>query len=149
MSTRTRLAVSALVGLLGATALGAAGPAPRRDDDRKELARARIDIARRQYQQIAEGLTRPLDVAAPAPVPGVVRLVAWSQRWAEAEADLADTPEARIAAYQKHLERLETWARSARQIAKGVGARIGPYDIAEVDYAVLEARSRLVDLKRP
>jgi hypothetical protein len=147
MSTRRWLTLPILAGSLGVTAFLAASP-PRPDEDVKELARERLKIAQREVRQIEEGLTQPPAVAAPTPVPGIDDLVDWSLRWAESELDLADSDEARIAALQGHRERVEKWQEPIRLMAEGAGSRTGPRDIARIDYAVLEARTAVMKLRR-
>jgi hypothetical protein len=112
----------------------------RADDKTKENAKGRLEAARKVY----EGVFQRARVDPSASL-DPDKLALWSRRWAEAERDLGDTKEEKIAAVQGHLDRmkkLEGLFKAMRQ-----SALVSPTDVAAQEYYRLEAEQWLTQAK--
>ena len=56
----------------------------------------------------------------------------WSRRWLQAELELADMKEKRMAAYEEHLKRMRTLEELAKQMLKGSTA--SPIEVTTCEY---------------
>ncbi len=109
--------------ILGAATVAFAGP----DDNQKpeNLARARLDIARRAYEHAESSIMNPPtdDTKLPSGIRTTLKLeqlVAWSRRWMEAERDISGKKADHLAALDAHRKRLQRWEDVYSEIDKDV-----------------------------
>jgi hypothetical protein len=81
-------------------------------DTQAKLKQTMVETARKTY----EGAMSRLKFGLPNNAPGFEDFYRWSRRWLEAQVDLASTKDARVAAYQEHVDRM----RKLEQLAKGL-----------------------------
>jgi hypothetical protein len=129
-------AVAAVI--LGVAVLASPG---RGDDTAAANARARLEAARKTY----EGMLARHRVDARAGL-GAEDFYRWSRRWMEAERDLADKPEARVAAAQAHLDRMTKWEDMVKR-AQAQGGFLAPYEATAAEFYRLEAEHWLAQAK--
>ena len=105
----------------GAT-LAFAGP----DDTQRseDLARARLDVARRAYGQAEDSITLPATDESKVPqhlltAMKVEQLIAWSRRWMEAERDSSGKKGDQTAALDAHRKRLKKWEDLYSELLEG------------------------------
>lgn len=110
------------------------------EDRQKELARSLVASARKVYELT---LTRYKYGTGKLDFDEQNR---WSRRWLEAELDLADTKEKRIAAYEEHLKRMRTWEDAAKKMLKG--SQISPIEMAMCEYFRAQAELWLERAKK-
>jgi hypothetical protein len=133
MTTRM-LAVGLVLGLAALTFIA------RADDKTKENAKGRLEAARKVY----EGISQRARIDPNASL-DPDKLALWSRRWMEAERDLGDTKEEKIAAVQGHLDRmkkLEGLVKAMRQ-----SALVTPMEVAAQEYYRLEAEQWLTQAR--
>jgi hypothetical protein len=139
---RTQVMVLGLVA--SAVLILAGGPVTSAADDPeglKELAEARIEIARRQVEQAEQAMLAP---PQPLPPEGYLgEFATWSRRWMDAQLDLSDTPADRAAAIQAHIARLEKWLKPMKEVFQA-GGSISRTEVDRLEYHVLEAKSLLI-----
>ena len=102
-----------------------------------ELARAKVEVARRALERIELRRT-----STPGPGPEARNVIAWSRRLMEAETAVAQNRAEKIAAAQGHVDRMNTWyeiAVAQHELALASGDSL---DILE--YYRLEAKERLL-----
>ena len=127
----TRLLAAGLV--LGLAVLTA--PA-RADDKTRENAKGRLEAARKVY----EGLFQRARIDPNAAL-DPDKLALWSRRWMEAERELGDTKEDKIAAAQGHLDRMKKLEGTVTDLHKrGMAAA---HEVAAQEYHRLEAEQGL------
>ena len=87
----------------------------------EELAKARLELTRRSYEQAEEQIKFPPAGANPRETlaPSVDNLALWSRRWMEAERDMDAGKAARLAALDGHIKRLKTWEDLFERIVQG------------------------------
>lgn len=83
---------------------------PGADKDEAGLKKALVEAAKSTYQ---EDLARLKNLQASSPED----LYVWSRRWLDAEVDLAGNKEERVAAHQRHLDRMKDLERRAKAMA--------------------------------
>jgi hypothetical protein len=109
----------------------------RADDKARDNAQARLEAARKVYQGI-------LDRAKVDPTfqqTAIESLNLWSRRWLEAQRELSDKKEDRIAAAADHLERMKKLQADVTASKKGgLGTAA---DVAAADFYCLEAEQWL------
>jgi hypothetical protein len=130
-------AVAAVI--LGVAFLAAPG---RGDDKAAANARARLEAARKVYQGMMD-CGRKGDASFKLSSEELYR---WSRRWMEAERDLADKPEARVAAAQAHLDRMAKWEEGIKR-THAVARTIYPYEVSAAEFYRLEAERGLAEAK--
>jgi hypothetical protein len=117
-----------------------ASPAAGADEKAAENARARAAAAEKAYKGIFQRSqvdpTSPLDVE---------RLYQWSRRWLEAERELADKKEERVAAAQAHLDRM----KKLEEVVRGWHRKglLPPADVPAVEFYRLDAERRLAQAR--
>ena len=115
-------------------------PAARADETRATNAKARLHAARKVYHGMLE--RAKIDPNSPLDPD---KLCHWSRRWLEAERDLGETKEARIAAVQGHLERMKTMDVLVKQLFEQ--KLVTPVDVAAQAFFRLEAERDLAQAK--
>jgi hypothetical protein len=115
--------------------------APCRADDKVAAnARGRLEAASKVYRGMLERLRDANGQVA------VEDLYQWSRRWLEAERDLADTPEAAVAAAQAHLDRMTKLEAVVRK-AQTVGL-VPAYEVPAAEFYRLEAERALAQARK-
>ena len=128
---------------LAALALGLAAAAPvARADDKTDNARLRADAARRVYESLwIPSSLKTLDgKGIQGGTANLDRAYLWSRRWMEAEQELSDKTEGKIAAAQAHLDRMrkvEDYVKVQVELRSATAA-----DVAAQEYYRLEAERR-------
>jgi hypothetical protein len=109
-------------------------------NDKAANAKARVAAAQKVYQGI-------LDRAKIDPHAGLdpERLYQWSRRWMEAEFDLSDKQEDRIAVAEAHLERMKKTEAHLKELFEK--KLVSPVEAAAQTFFRLEAEQRLVQVK--
>src|SRR4051794_35503439 len=103
MKTRGGLIVAVVLGL-AATALLRAAPEAAAYKPPERLLKAKVDAARKTYEVVWRNNREGF-------IPFAELVYRWSRRWLEAELDLRDKKDARVAAYQAHSERMQELTR--------------------------------------
>jgi len=112
----------------------------------KDLAKARIEIARKQIQAIEDARLKP-------PAPGqmsltgeISALAVWSRRLMDAERDSGESPEEDAAAIRAHIGRLEKWLEPMKGALQA--GRVSPADLGPLEHEIVEAKTLLIQ-QRP
>lgn len=112
----------------------------RGDDKARDNAQARLEAARKVYNGILDrGQFDPRNPVA------LEALNIWSRRWMEAQRDLSDKKEDRVASVADHLERMKKLQASVTDWVKA--GRATTSDAAAVDFYCLEAEQWLAQAK--
>lgn len=135
--------------LAGATLALAGADDTRRPED---LARARLDIARRAYEQVEDSINAP--PADEGKLPQGIRatlkleqLIAWSRRWMEAERDASGKKADHVAAIDAHRKRLKKWEDICSEVAEGDSSGASSRDVDLLKFHRLEAEYWLAKAK--
>ncbi|WP_165248390.1 hypothetical protein [Paludisphaera soli] len=139
-------AVALALVLIGAM-VGASGlRAPQKPDD---LARARVDLARRIYGQTEEQLKNLPAVGAEGDrlSQTFAELALWSRRWMEAEHDLDGARASRVTALEAHLKRLKSWEDVGVELIRGEASSLTQLALDKLSYDRLGAEYELSRLK--
>ena len=130
-----------VAGLVVVLILLAAGGSLRSETQRKQgpndLAKAKVEVARRALERIELRRTN-----APDPAPEIRGVIAWSRRLMEAETAVAQNRADKIAAAKGRVDRMNIWyeiAVAQQEIARGAADNV---DLLE--YYRLEAKERLL-----
>lgn len=119
--------------------------APDRAPRLKELARARLEVARTMYEDVELELKEP----GPGDQRQMIermssimeRLATWSRRWMEAERDAGDAKAAKVAAIASHVKRLKKWEDDLRPVEQVWGRKL----LNTLKFYRLEAESWLAE----
>jgi hypothetical protein len=129
-------AVAAII--LGVAVLASPG---RGDEKAAANAKARLDAARKTYEgMFARWRTDPSARLRPED------FYSWSRRWMDAEREVADKPEARVAAAQAHLDRMTKCEQMVRR-KHDVGLDTFAYEVTGAEFYRLEAERWLAEAK--
>ncbi|MBX6312120.1 MAG: hypothetical protein IRY99_04255 [Isosphaeraceae bacterium] len=149
-----RIALSTLaVGLFLAGGLALRSAPPEEPDRLKELAEARMKLARRYYEGEVARTNRRIE---PPGAPGLSTLVSrvnaellalWSRRWMEAQRDASDRKADQIAAIQGHVDRLAGWVKQLQPLTKVADSGVSQTDIDVLEFHLLEAEYWLAKAK--
>lgn len=114
-------------------------------ENAKELAAARVQVARRALNRVEVRRTAS-PVTWDEPGSEMKGIVAWSRRLMEAETDMSTTKTERLAAVRGHLERLENW-RTILEVQRDT-PRGDADDLDLVQYYLLEAKELLITMEK-
>jgi hypothetical protein len=114
-------------------------------EDLRGLAKARVDIARHQLEEIERQMFAPPSPEKVGhPLFDLQGYAVWSRRLMEAQLDQSGSQAERAAAIQAHITRLEKWVKPLKEMARGAGAGVSQLDADSLQYQVLEAKSLLI-----
>ena len=133
MATRL-LAAGLVLGLAVLTTPARAG------DTTRENAKERLEAARKVYEGIFQRARIDPNAALDPD-----KLALWSRRWMEAERELGDTKEQKIAAVQGHLDRMKKLEGTVKQMLQA--RLVSPIEVAAQEYYRLEAEQWLAQAK--
>jgi hypothetical protein len=147
MLRRLRLVVS-LLGLILAVDLSVAQEAEVSQTPH-ELAKARLDLARRIYRLTEEQITAPPTApSAPHRISNTLeQLTLWSRRWMEAERDLAQDKAGRGAALSAHIQRLKKQEKICEELLRDSTFGLTQLCLDDLRYHRLEAEYGLAKEK--
>jgi hypothetical protein len=139
MSPTARTVIALLgFGVLALSALRAEEPPAA--NPKRANAKARAEAAAKVYKGIL--LRKQVDPSAPSDPEVLSR---WSRRWMEAEQELSEKKEGRIAAAEAHLERMKKVETAYKQLLENKA--ISPVEGAAAEFFRLEAERDLAQLK--
>ena len=115
----------------------------------QELAKARLDLARRVYRLTVGQVTAPPTAPdATHSMSNTLEQVAlWSRRWMEAERDLARDKAGRSAALTAHIQRLKEHEKFCEELIRGSSSGLSQLFLESFRYNRLEAEYRLAKEK--
>ncbi len=113
-------------------------------ENAKELAAARVQVARRALKRI-EVRRAASPVSWDESGSNMKGIVAWSRRLMEAETDVSVTKTERVAAVSGHLDRLKNW-RTILEVQRDT-PRGDADDLDLVQYYLLEAKELLIAMQ--
>jgi hypothetical protein len=116
----------------------------------QELAKARLDLARRVYRLTVGQVTTAPPTAPDAThsMSNTLEQVAlWSRRWMKAERDLARDKAGRSAALSAHIQRLKEHEKVCEELIRGGSVGLTQLSLESFRYHRLEAEYRLAKEK--
>jgi hypothetical protein len=134
MATRNWAVLLIAFGLALGDARGSDPPAPPGGVPAK-FARAKLEAARRTFEQLWKD-REWRQVETP---------YLWSRRWLEAQCQVSDQPRDRVAACQRHLDRMRDLAEMSRALFKERLVRVA--EVHATEYYIAEAEEWLARAK--
>lgn len=115
----------------------------------QELAKARLDLARRVYRLTAGQVTAPpTSLDATHSMSDTLEQVAlWSRRWMKAERDLARDKAGRSAALSAYIQRLKEHEKVCEELIRGGSVGLTQLSLESFRYHRLEAEYKLAKEK--
>jgi hypothetical protein len=117
----------------------------------RELAQARLEIARKVYEDLDEDLKAPpagnLEEQQRRFREVIDQKMIWSGRWMEAEIDAGSRQVDRTTAIEAHIKRLKKWEDLLVQLAKGGAMGVSQRNVDTLKYHRLNAAYLLAKAK--
>lgn len=129
--------------LFAVPALSLVVAAAARGDEKTDNAKGRLDAARRVYETLSSPTSpqTPTGKQAGQNAPDYDQAYTWSLRWMQAQQDVSDKTEDKVAAAQAHLDRMRKMEDFVRQQQRRGAA--ADADVAALEYYRLAAEGAL------